>query len=89
MFAIADELVEHGSNECERFGVVEADTAGEAALGEGAELADEELVELGAATVLAVCYCHGNGSRRYLSRRQLHLCEMMTKYEGMPFRRRR
>jgi len=44
--AIADELVQDGGDEGEGFGVVEADAAGEALLGEGAGLVEEEFVYL-------------------------------------------
>jgi hypothetical protein len=46
MRAIADEFVENAGYESEGFGVVEAHAAGESALGEGAGLCDEELVDL-------------------------------------------
>lgn len=46
MRAITDELLEDAGNEGEGFGVVQAHAAGEAALGEGAGLGDEELVDL-------------------------------------------
>jgi len=44
--AIADELVQDGGDEGEGFGVVEADAAGEAALGEVAEVGEGEFVYL-------------------------------------------
>lgn len=47
VFAIADEFVQGAGDEGEGFGVVEADAAGETALGEEAGLGDDELVDLG------------------------------------------
>ncbi|KAK0933243.1 hypothetical protein LTR29_015209, partial [Friedmanniomyces endolithicus] len=44
--AIADELVQDAGDEGEGFGVVEAEAAGEAALGEGADLGYQEFVDL-------------------------------------------
>lgn len=46
MGAIANEFVQNAGNEGEGFGVVQADTAGQAALSELAELGDDKLVEL-------------------------------------------
>ena len=46
MRAIANEFVEDAGDEGESFGVVQAHAAGESALGEGAGLCDEELVDL-------------------------------------------
>ena len=46
MRAIADEFMEHIGDEGEGFGMVQAHAAGESALGEGAGLCDEELVDL-------------------------------------------
>jgi hypothetical protein len=44
--AIADEFLQDACDQGESFGVVEADTSCETALGEGAGLGDEELVDL-------------------------------------------
>ena len=44
--AIADEFLQDAGDQGEGFGVVEADTSCETALGEGAGLGDEELVDL-------------------------------------------
>jgi len=44
--SIADEFLQDAGDECECFSVVEADTSCETALGEGAGLGDEELVDL-------------------------------------------
>ncbi len=44
--AIADELVQDMGDQCQRFSVVESDSAGQAALGEGAGLSYEELIYL-------------------------------------------
>ena len=44
--AIADEFLQDAGDQSEGFGVVEADTSCETALGEGAGLGDEELVDL-------------------------------------------
>ena len=46
MFAITDQLVEDGSYEGERFGMMESDAACQTALGDKTELADNELVQL-------------------------------------------
>ena len=46
MVAIADEFLEDAGDKGEGFGVVKAHAAGESALGEGAGLGDEELVDL-------------------------------------------
>lgn len=46
MGAIADELVQDAGDQGEGFGVVEADAAGQAALGEEARLRYEEFVDL-------------------------------------------
>ena len=44
--AITDEFLQDAGDQGEGFGVVEADTSCETALGEGAGLGDEELVDL-------------------------------------------
>ena len=44
--AIADEFVENAGNQSKGFGMVQAHTTGKSALGEGAGLCDEELVDL-------------------------------------------
>lgn len=46
MISIADQFVQNASDEGEGFGMIEADTAGEAALGELADLGDEEFIYL-------------------------------------------
>ena len=46
MRAIADKFMENAGDEGEGFGVVQAHAASESALGEGAGLCDEELVDL-------------------------------------------
>jgi hypothetical protein len=54
--AIADEFVQDAGYQCQCFGVVESDTAGEAALGELACGGDEEFVDLGVAIVSKECF---------------------------------
>jgi hypothetical protein len=69
--AISDQFVEDGRDNGKGFGVVESNTAGETALGEGAKLADDQLVELlllSDVTVGVAC-----GIWADLSGRQLHL----------------
>lgn len=46
MGAIADEFMKNAGDKSKGFGVVQAYTAGKSALGEGAGLCDEELVDL-------------------------------------------
>ena len=46
MRAIANEFIKNAGDESESFGVVQAHAAGKSALGEGAGLCDEELVDL-------------------------------------------
>ena len=46
MRAIADEFMENAGDKSKGFGMVQAHAAGKSALGEGAGLCDEELVDL-------------------------------------------
>ena len=46
MRAIADEFMENAGDKSKGFGMVQAHAAGKSALGEGAGLGDEELVDL-------------------------------------------
>jgi len=70
MLAIADQLVQNAGDKGERFGVVEAHTAGQPLLGLKAHLADDELVELNWVSALyswSWKFCH------YLFWSQLHV----------------
>lgn len=46
MRAIADKFMKNAGNQSKGFGMVQAHTTGKSALGEGAGLCDEELVDL-------------------------------------------
>lgn len=61
MGAVADEFLDDGRDEGGRFGVVEAEAAGEAALGEVPEVGGEEFVELGVLVFFSVFFCSGVG----------------------------